>query len=192
MSDCNSVMNWPATLKAVVCSSVIIAIGLASVGTAQATDPYAPLRGCTRLSVDAERLACYDRLLTASVGGGGGSAGSGSGGSASAVAATVSTAPAPTAEQTFGLPTALVLQREAASVTHAPALERLEARVTAIATNGGRLIFTLDNGQEWRQFATSGDLLINVGDTVVLTPGAVGSYWLKGSSGRKTKVTRTR
>lgn len=155
-----------------------------------AADPLAALRGCARLGDDAERLACYDRAMA--------SAASPSVPAApvaaptSAAAATAATAPVLTGEQAFGLPSQVVMRQEAERAGRAPDLATVEAQVIALGSNGGRMVFTLDNGQEWRQYEITDDLLVKVGDRVVLSRGAFGSYWLKAPSGRTTKVARTR
>ena len=55
-----------------------------------------------------------------------------------------------------------------------------------------RMVFTLDNAQVWRQLNAEGDLLAKPGDTVVISRGLLGSYWLQAPSGRGSKVDRLR
>jgi hypothetical protein len=53
-------------------------------------------------------------------------------------------------------------------------------------------VFTLDNGQVWRQISTEADLLAKQGDAVTISRGLLGSYWLALKSKRGCKVTRLR
>jgi hypothetical protein len=168
-----------------LCAAAFTIVLGAAGAKAEASDPWAALGECARVTDGSARLACYDGVMAAFQGAAGRLI-------APSAALPVSAAAAPSAltgEQAFGLAPAVVREKD---TVRSPELERIEARVTALTSAGGRLVFSLDNGQEWRQFATSGDLLLNVGDKVVLSRGAVGSYWLKAASGRTTKVTRTR
>jgi hypothetical protein len=85
------------------------------------------------------------------------------------------------------------MQREVAAGARPAELERIEARLAQITTTPGRqLVFSLDNGQVWRQLATSEDLLVKPGDTVTISKGWLGSFTLEVSSGRQCKVIRVR
>jgi hypothetical protein len=55
---------------------------------------------------------------------------------------------------------------------------------------GGRLIFTLDNGQVWAQAESRPNIRFAVGDAVHLEHGAMSSLWLAADHERKTRVKR--
>jgi len=97
------------------------------------------------------------------------------------------------AEQQFGLPERAVAAREVAAGTRASDLAQIDAHIARIAAAGDtRMIFTLDNGQVWRQLQAEGDLLTKQGDAVTISRGVFGSFWLRTPSGRGCKVTRLR
>jgi hypothetical protein len=103
----------------------------------------------------------------------------------------VAAAPAPDARQQFGLPERTVAAQEVAAGTRPAEAKKIEAHVTKFAPGpDGRLVFTLDNDQVWRQLLSEGDLLMKPGDTVTISRGFLSSYWLQTSNGRGCKVTR--
>jgi hypothetical protein len=176
-----------------------------------ASDAPAGLLACRNISDAAARLACFDReaaaLAPAPTASGAASpiAPPSSAPAASApVAATplASTPAAPTAvrpapaldpQQQFGLPERAVAAKEVAAGTRAADATKVEAHLVEIAPAvDGRAVFTLDNGQVWRQLSTEGDLLAKQGDAVTISRGLLGSYWLALKSKRGCKVTRLR
>jgi hypothetical protein len=101
--------------------------------------------------------------------------------------------PALDAAERFGLPKDLVAQKEVAAGARAADVEKIQARLSTLETaGGGLLVFTLDNGQVWKQALTSEQLLLKPGDTVTIHKGWLGSYTLHASSGRACKVERVR
>lgn len=97
------------------------------------------------------------------------------------------------AEQQFGLPERSVAAKEVAAGTRAADVAKVEARIASLAAAAdGRILFTLDNGQVWRQLQAEGDLLAKPGDIVVVSRAMLGSFWLSVPSGRGCKVTRLR
>jgi hypothetical protein len=57
----------------------------------------------------------------------------------------------------------------------------------------GRAILSLDNGQVWEQLVADGtDLYTKPGDSVRISRGWLGSYWLEAPSHHGCKVTRLR
>ncbi len=119
--------------------------------------------------------------------------------SVSAAVATAAPAPpaaAPAApvlspQQQFGLPERKVVEKEVAAGTRAADASKIEAHIVRVAAAAdGRLLFTLDNDQVWRQLASEGELLAKPGDTVTISRGWLGSYMLQLKSGRGCKVTR--
>jgi hypothetical protein len=108
-------------------------------------------------------------------------------------ATSVAAPPALDATQQFGLPKDLVAKKEVAAGTRAADVEKIHARLSTLMTaGGGLLVFTLDNGQVWKQALTSEELLLKPGDTVTISKGWLGSYTLQTSSGRACRVQRVR
>ena len=151
----------------------------------------ADLLACRDLTDAQARLACFDRETAALVHM-----------PAVPIAATptptpaISESPAPqatqlTPEQKFGLSEDAIAAKEAAAGT-AVKETKLHARITALALSGdGRALITLDNSQVWGQSEADGtDLMAKLGDTVTLSRGMLGSYWLQLKSGRGCKVRR--
>ena len=122
---------------------------------------------CRREANDARRLACFDREIARA---------------------------APSAEQRFGYRGAVARERIDREKTAAPALERLQAKVLSVSTTAsGDWVATLDNGQVWLQVPTGTRFSLRVGDSVIITPGALGSFLLrKGSSESSVRVRRRR
>jgi hypothetical protein len=100
-------------------------------------------------------------------------------------------APPLNAEQQFGLPEHTVTVKEVEAGRRAADLQRLEAHVVSITVAADqRLVFTLDDGQVWRQNSSEGELLAKQGDAVTISRGLLGSFWLQLPSGRGCKVSR--
>lgn len=162
---------------AICCGAVSLSAGAAA--------PLAGLLACRDLADSAARLACFDRESAALA-------------AATTVAGAPAAAvrPAPSvldAQQQFGLRESQVAEREVAAGARAGAVARIEAQIASLtATGDGRLLFTLDNGQVWRQLSREGDMLARAGDRVTITRGVFSSYWLELPSQRGCKVTRLR
>jgi len=122
---------------------------------------------CRKEPDDARRLACFDREIARA---------------------------APSAEQRFGYRGAVARERIDREKTAAPALERLQAKILSVSTTAsGDWVATLDNGQVWLQVPTGTHFSLRVGDSVIITPGALGSFLLrKGSSESSVRVRRRR
>ena len=176
-----------------------------------AAEPLASLLACRALTDPAARLACFDRetaALTAAPApptaatGSAGAAASAAAPEATAAppsqptalaAAPAHTAPVLDAQQSFGLSGSAVAAHEEASGARPKKLEKIEARVVALALAGnGRTLFTLDNTQVWEQIESGGDMLAKLGDSATISRGLLGSYWLQLKNGRGCKVTRLR
>jgi hypothetical protein len=130
---------------------------------------------CRNISDDRARLACFDRE--------------------SATLATGASQASASAEQRFGLaPIPALAAVNASEENRGRATpEVLNAKLAGIGVgDNSRLIFTLDNGQVWRQIAPGADLLLKVGDPVRISHGALGSFVLTAPSTRSCKVTRVR
>lgn len=69
----------------------------------------------------------------------------------------------------------------------------ITARVKSVRQVGSdSLVIELDNGQVWRQPRIDVVLGLEPGDEVTISPRALGSYRLKTSTNRYTRVTRVR
>jgi hypothetical protein len=96
-------------------------------------------------------------------------------------------------EGEFGLAPEAVTSRERQAGLRPKPLEHLDARVTGLAAAAdGLLVFTLDNGQVWKQIAHEGELLASAGDQVRIDRGWLSSYTLLLPSKRSCKVRRLR
>jgi hypothetical protein len=172
-----------------------VALCLTCTGTCAAADSLSKLLACRGLGDTAARLACFDREAAALASGPAAHASSPPSGTPQAApvpaAPAVAVAPPPDPKQQFGLPERTVAAQEVAAGTRPVEAKKIEAHVTKFAPGpDGRLVFTLDNDQVWRQLLSEGDLFMKPGDTVTISRGFLGSFWLQTSSGRGCKVTR--
>jgi hypothetical protein len=160
-------------------SLTIACAGLAALAavTAGAADPTpAELGACRELAQDAERLACYDRVV---------------GRMPAQAAAPAAAVPAPTAEENFGRDRVLAAEEAKRREQESRAAGELNAAVTAIETRvDGLMTITLDNGQVWRQSRPDSMFRLKVGDPVKIQPGSLKSFILSGPSNRSTRVAR--
>jgi hypothetical protein len=185
-----------------ICAALaaILVIGPAWAATPTITD----FQSCAKVADDKARLACFDRTAaqaqqadvrsggpagTASTGAPGvtsGAAAAASGGSIAAVGAKL------TPEQKIGLPRGTVDKLEAApGSAPEPQLENFEARIRSVSIGaGGREVFALENDQVWRQSETKPDFAVHPGDTVRISRGALGSFWLSANVHSATRVSR--
>jgi hypothetical protein len=177
-----------------------------------ASDAPAGLLACRNISDAAARLACFDREAAALAPAPTASAAaspipppSSTAPAASASVAATPLASAPVAstavrpapvldpQQQFGLPERAVAAKEVAAGTRSADATQVEAHLVEIVPAvDGRAVFTLDNGQVWRQLSAEADLLAKQGDAVTISRGLLGSYWLALKSKRGCKVTRLR
>lgn len=94
-------------------------------------------------------------------------------------------------QQQFGLSEHAVAAQEVAAGARSVPVSTINAHLSRFAIGAdGRVIFTLDNDQVWKQLIPEGELLLKQGDTVTISRGWLGSYRLELSSGRGCKVTR--
>ena len=156
-------------------------VAMLAAATATAADGrgLAAVLACRAIESPPARLACYDR--------------------ATAALRTVAAKTAPprarplNPRKTFGLPEAVVAEKEVAAGVRAPPVARLRTNIAGLSRTGdGRIVFRLSNGQVWRELLPGSDLLVRVGDPVVISRGWLGSYWLKLANGEDCKVDRLR
>jgi hypothetical protein len=93
-------------------------------------------------------------------------------------------------EQQFGLPDRAVAAKEVAAGMRAADAQKIQAHIIGLSLAAGRTVFTLDNGQVWRQLLAEGDMLARLGDVATISRGLFDSYWLELKSKRGCKVTR--
>ena len=138
----------------------------------------AALSGCTKITDDAARLACFDReIARVSV--------TDPPGKESAPA---SLSP----EEKLGLSERRVQQLESKRTAPPQEISELQAHIVRTSPGSyGRDVFELDNGQTWQQTEAQLSFTARPGDTVTIKKGALGSFWLTKSPSRQaTRVKR--
>lgn len=166
-------MNRPP-MKRILCLLMAMPLSVA-VWAAPPNTLSGEVLACRDIVPDAARLACFDRMA------------------ATVAPARVSSAPssskpaAPAAKdaldpkRTFGLSQAAIAKQEESAAGGGPKeLSHITARVVRIqqSPQGGE-IFELDNGQVWELSDPDGtDVTAKVGDSVEISRGFLGSYWL--------------
>ena len=121
------------------------------------------LRRCAKESDPAQRLACFDAI--------------------------VSTLPQLEADR-FGMTADIERKREPAAVQQAKA-QVLTGKISALrqAPHGER-IFTLDNRQVWIEAEARPNIQFAMGEEVHIEHGAMSSLWLVADKHREVRVTR--
>jgi hypothetical protein len=176
------------------------------------------LHDCMSITSDKRRLACFDRemakLDSTQTKHGAPASGDGktnaqastgnptsddgktntqtsTGNHTSGAKATAPSAASLTPERTFGLSGDQILQLEARQGGTPPAkLKSLTAQIASVSHNAeGRWVFTLDNGQVWRQTETR-SFEASPGAAVRISSGAMGSFWIETSKHNWTRVER--
>jgi len=163
------------TIKRMVlsCISAMMAIPAAMA----AEDPGASLRACRAEADDARRLACYDREIDRI-------------GKEQATLAAESP-PVLTPEEQFGRTGAMAREESDRKNKESRDLGELSATVTEIwSRSDGLMVFTLDNGQVWKQNAPDSHFRLKSGEKVKIQPASMSSFLLSGPSKRSTRVTR--
>jgi len=170
--------------RALCATSLCIAI----LPAAAAPPPLGGLLACREIQDSTSRLACFDRetdKLRASAAGG-----------ESAPVVISATPPPPAlpplnAQQQFGLSEGTLASREVQAGARPAPAPKITAHLTQVAgAPDGRLVFTLDNDQVWKQIALEGELLARQGQAVTISRGWLNSYNLVLENGRGCKVQR--
>ena len=94
--------------------------------------------------------------------------------------------------QTFGLTPAAILAHEITVGARPKPISKITERVVNVRTDAdGREIYALANRQVWRELEANGDAPpVRAGDSVRISRGWLGSYWMQTRSGRGCKVER--
>jgi hypothetical protein len=164
-------------------ATLLCLLGLATAAATRGEEPAAvnaaqllhpSLKACAAIQRDTERLICYDRAV------------------AQLAEGKDTNAPPPSAEELFGVGRVARADRPGADVKREE-LAKIVARVKKLrdATDGS-LIVELDNGQVWQQVSSDVSLVVDVGDTVTISRGVLGSYRLSTSGNRVARVRRVR
>jgi hypothetical protein len=160
---------------------------------AAAQPASAGFESCGPVSDDKERLACFDHELALQKTRKQTVAPASATAPASAGAPVVARSTPPpaelTPEQAMGLTPAKILQIQGG--TSATKLNKLSVKVEGVSTNStGREVFRLENGQVWSQVEPDSNFKVQPGDTVVLTRGALDSFFMSANSHMNTRVRR--
>jgi hypothetical protein len=144
------------------------------------------IEACTKLTDEHARLACFDREVGAQM--------AREARAAAPAGPAPATAPTPAAklteEQKMGLTPGRIQQLERPTDAPAP-LQELAVKVTSLTTDlAGHQVFTLSNGQVWRQVEVDEKFSIKAGDEVTISRGVMGSYFMSFGKHRNTRVSR--
>jgi len=154
----------------------------------------AALEACTKIADGSARLACLDREVAALLARERTPAGEVPL-AAATTAPTAASTPAPaqlTDEQKMGLTPGRIQQLERPPAAP-PALQTLTVPITAISVDGnGHQVFTLENGQVWRQVELDTRFSVHTGDSITISRGASGSYFMSLGKHINTRVSRVR
>ena len=98
-----------------------------------------------------------------------------------------------TKEQALGLSESQVAVAQAKASGTPPEDTQVSAKVVALTDRPhSGFVVRLDNGQIWVQNEMETGTFAQVGDVVSIKRGKLGSFWLEGPSGRRTRVHRFR
>ena len=153
----------------------------------------AGIESCGSVTDDKERLACFDRELALLKGRKQTAAPASATAPASPGSPVVARSTPPpaelTPEQAMGLTPAKILQIQGG--TSATKLNKLTVKIEGVSTNSsGREVFRLDNGQVWSQVEPDPNFTVQGGDTVVITRGALDSFFMSANAHMNTRVRR--
>jgi len=146
-----------------------------------ATPSVAELLACTQVADATARLSCFDQRAAALS-------------AAGAAAATPAPVKKLTPEQKIGLTRDKVDALETGPGTPAePQLKNIDAAIKSVSVDANnRKVFVLDNGQVWRQSQRDPAFTVKPGDTVHISAGALGSFFLSTNPHIATRVARVR
>lgn len=152
---------------------------LATQVNASPADLREAVRACAGLQDARDRLACFDQF-------------------AARLAVEQPATPAAAAgiltpQQRFGLSSDRIGELELGPAQLTKGSSELHARVSSVsARSDGLSVFTLDNAQVWAQTEKQPNFAVKPGDAVVVSRGALGSFWMSLSARLATRVRRLR
>jgi hypothetical protein len=150
-------------------------------------DPFSAIEACTKLSDDQARLACFDREVAAHQ-----AREMRHPPAPAAAPAAAAKAPQLSEEQKMGLTPGRIQQLEKPPGAPPP-LKELTVTIQSISVDGnGHQVFTLGNGQIWRQVELDGSFSVRPGDSVVISRGVSNSFFMSFGKHRNTRVSRVR
>ena len=127
---------------------------------------------CAHVRDDTDRLACYDQAF----------------GKPAAAAAATAAAP----QEQFGF-TEKELARNTGQSAVSAAAESVTAAITSLVRrHDGKFVVTLDNAQVWAQSEFNSQADVEIGDSVTVRRGALGSYLLVTKAKIGTRVKRVK
>lgn len=144
---------------------------------AAAKDQGGALKACRAEADDTRRLACYDREMDR-IG-------------QEQTAVDAESPPSLTPEEQFGRTGRMASEETERRNKESRDLGELISTCTEIWTRSdGLMVFTLENGQVWKQNAPDAFFRLKAGDKVKIQPAAMNSFLLSGPSKRSTRVSR--
>ena len=127
---------------------------------------------CSQVRDDHDRLACYDQAF------------------GKPPESSASMAPAP--KEQFGF-TEATAARNSGQATDSAGAASITASITALdRRSDGKFLVSLDNAQVWAQSEVNSQAAVEIGDTVTVRRGALGSYLLVTKAGIGTRVRRVK
>jgi hypothetical protein len=131
------------------------------------------LKPCVAMRRDSERLACFDRAV-------------------SAIESGETDAAAMSPENLFGS-NAEVTESSAKSDNKRDELKQISGSVAYTRrTDDGMIVLTLDNGQVWRQQDANVTLTVEPGDAVTVVRASMGTFRITDKRGRSARFKRLR
>lgn len=150
----------------------------------------AALEACTKLTDDGARLACFDREVAALMARQHAAGAPAAAANAAAPAAATPPPRALTEEQKMGLPSGRILQLERPASAPPPP-SSMTVAIKSISVDGNNhQVFTLENGQIWRQVELDAHFSVKPGDSITISRGVMDSYFMSLGKHRNTRVSR--
>ncbi|NNM62816.1 MAG: hypothetical protein HKM03_11650 [Steroidobacteraceae bacterium] len=174
-------VRW--TGRSVLLAYAVITAGPAVAAATPSSNLAQRVLACHGVSSDRQRLQCFDRLAAALATS-----------TPDAARSRQSTVTLPDPRQTFGLTPATILTQEFKRHPKQQTISSIAARIVRLQKAvDGRMVYQLSNGQVWEELLDDGYAPpVNVGDTVQISRGWLGSYWMQTPSRRGCKVQRLR
>jgi hypothetical protein len=158
-------------IKNITCTLAAILLGASPPLSADSLPPA--IEACASLRLDSERLACFDKTVTALKTGVG----------------TV----AVSAENMFGANSETSQATGTQQDVKREELKKISGTVTSLrATDDGMIVLELDNGQVWRQVDSDVRMMVSKGDLVTIVRASLGTFRIADKTGRFARFKRVR